>query len=220
MNKRKSLIADKELYRLWYEFYRLALESDDSKVKKAIAKTKKFYRPWEVDLAGRFDPWWADHRHLFEQTDEVRLLTQSEGIPPDTLVLAVPRTKTQAEAIEEIRPLLKVGLPVQRTHRHSTATYAPTEVRGVKRDALRVMLDLERKIFRKERLEGRALRERVQKFFKEERYKRKSNRVPSTFRLDDYSDTTENVDRNIRRYRQKVRTLILNVAKGQFPGKY
>ena len=34
------------------------------------------------------------------------------------------------------------------------------------------------------------------------------------------NDHTEEAERNIRRYRQKAKKLMLNVASGQFPGKY
>jgi hypothetical protein len=34
------------------------------------------------------------------------------------------------------------------------------------------------------------------------------------------SDHGSEADRNIRRYRQKAKKLLLNVASGEFPGKY
>jgi len=100
--------------------------------------------------------------------------------------------------------------------------YVPTEVQGVKRESLRIMLDLERKVFGNESLKGDKLTARVVKFFEQERFKRKPNQIPASFRIESYrnNSTHENVNRNIRRYRQKVRKLIVNVANGEFPGKY
>jgi len=220
MNKKTPLFADKELLRLWYEFYRLALQSNDKEVVKAVKKSKSFYKDWEVNEGELFDPWWAKHRHLFEQKEFVRVLADWDKRTEGSVVLEIPTTKARTEVLVEIRSLLPTLLPTRPTKSATGGKYLPTEVQGVKRDSLRIMLDLEKRIFRNDKLKGEKLRERVQRFFNEERYKRKKNKVPVSFYIDTYADTTENVDRNIRRYRQKVRQLILNVAGGEFPGKY
>ena len=101
--------------------------------------------------------------------------------------------------------------------------FAPTEIQGVKRDSLRMMFDLQKNIFSKAQLKGVALRERVLKFFSSERYKKKRNIVPMSFAIDASNrnnDHAAEADRNIRRYRQKAHQLLLNVAQGEFPGKY
>jgi hypothetical protein len=220
MNKKTPLTADKELFRLWYEFYRLALTSTDRDATKAVKKSKSFYKDWQVDPSEPFDPWWAKHRHLFEQRDFVRVLEDGDKRSEGSVVLEIPTSKGRTEVLAEIRSLLPSLLPAKPKKSFSGSKYLPSEIQGVKRDALRMMLDLERRIFRNDKLKGGELRERVLKFFSEERFKRKKNRVPATFLINDYADTVENVDRNIRRYRQKVRQLILNVAQGKFPGNY
>ncbi len=220
MNKKTPLTADKELLRLWYEFYRLALQSTDKEVVKAVKKSKSFYKEWEVVEGELFDPWWARHRHLFEQKVFVRVLADGDKRTEGSVVLEIPTTKARTEVLAEIRSLLPTLLPARPTKSVTGGKYLPTEVQGVKRDSLRIMLDLEKRIFRNDKLKGEKLRERVQKFFNEERYRRKKNKMPVPFYIDTYTDTTQNVDRNIRRYRQKVKQLILNVAGGEFPGRY
>jgi hypothetical protein len=220
MNKKTPLTADKELLRLWYEFYRLALQSTDKEVVKAVKKSKSFYKEWEVNEGELFDPWWAKHRHLFEQKEFVRVLADGDKRTEGSVVLEIPTTKARTEVLAEIRSLLPTLLPTRPTKSVTGGKYLPTEVQGVKRNSLRIMLDLEKRIFRNDKLEGEKLRERVQKFFNEERYRRKKNKMPVPFYIDTYTDTTQNVDRNIRRYRQKVKQLILNVAGGEFPGRY
>jgi hypothetical protein len=220
MNKSTPLTADKELLRLWYEFYRLALQSTNKEVVKAVKKSKSFYKDWQVDSKELFDPWWAKHRHLFEQKEFVRVLADGDKRTEGSVVLEIPTTKARTEVLGEIRSLLPTLLPTRPNKSVIGGRYLPTEVQGVKRDSLRIMLDLEKRIFRNDKLKGEKLRERVQKFFNEERYKRKKNKMPVPFYIDTYSDTTDNVDRNIRRYRQKVKQLILNVASGEFPGQY
>ena len=84
-----------------------------------------------------------------------------------------------------------------------------------------MMLDLQKNIFSKAELKGVALTLRVQKFFSSERYRKKRNTVPMSFATHDArNDHADEADRNIRRYRQKARKLLLNVAQGKFPGKY
>lgn len=218
MNKKKPLVADKELFRLWYEFYRLALNSNDKVVQNAVKKSKSFYADWNVDVSEAFDPWWAKHRHLFEQNQFVRVLSDISDKSAGTIVLEIPIHKARTEVLAEIRAILPSVLPARPAR--NGAKYLPTETRGVKRDSLRIMLDLQRRIFSNELLKGEKLTSRVIKFFEHDRYKRKANRVPASFFIDTYSGITDNVDRNIRRYRQKVQKLILNVANGEFPGKY
>lgn len=220
MNKKTPLTADKELLRLWYEFYRLALQSTDKEVAKAVKKSKSFYKEWEVVEGELFDPWWAKHRHLFEQKEFVRVLSDGDKRTAGSVVLEIPTTKARTEVLAEIRSLLPTLLPTRPTKSVTGGKYLPTEVQGVKRDSLRIMLDLEKRIFRNDKLKGEKLRERVQKFFNEERYRRKKNSVPYGFLLNTKHGNEDNVDRNIRRYRQKVKQLILNVAGGEFPGRY
>ena len=223
MNKKPPLVADKELYRLWYEFYKLALNSTNKDVQKALKKSRSFYADWEVIETERFDPWWAKHRELFEQRNFVSLVSDPSHVSRDSLLIEIPKTKTKAAAIEEIRELLDRHLPKKRRNVITESKYVPTEIQGVKREALRMMLDLERHVFRKTALRGWDLFERVQKFFASERFKRKKNYVPQSFFVDrkiNEGDNHENAERNMRRYRQKVQKLILNVASGEFPGKY
>ena len=43
MKSQLPIIADKELFRLWYEFYRLALDSNDKDIQRALKKSADFY---------------------------------------------------------------------------------------------------------------------------------------------------------------------------------
>jgi hypothetical protein len=218
--RRTPLYVDKELVRLWYEFYRLALQSNDRLVISAVRRSRHFYKDWEVEVTEKFDSWWVRHKRLFERRGSVRILAVGDTQSADTVLLEIPLNIPRTDALTEIRSVLPSVIPTRPKKSCSPGMYLTTEVQGVKRDSLRIMLDLERRIFRNSSLKGSQLRERVQKFFNEERYQRKKNRVPASFFIDTYADSTENVDRNIRRYRQKVKQLILNVANGEFPGKY
>lgn len=220
MNKKTSLVADRELYRLWYEFYRLALISDDKTVQKSIRKSQSFYEDWGVDTTEHFDDWWSRSRILFQQREVVRVVESRDKRRTNTILIEIPTTRPRSEVLLEVRTLLSTVVPPQPIKSQSSCKYVPSEIQGVKRDALRIMLDLEKRIFRDEKLKGEKLRLRVIRFFNEERYKKRRNSVPASFFSDSFSGASDNVDRNIRRYRLKVKKLILNVANGEFPGKY
>lgn len=225
MKSQTPIIADKELFRLWYEFYRLALASSETDIQKALKKSHKFYSEWEVAADLHFDDWWRNHRKLFHDVNVVRLTADLDEKSDANLYVTVPRGKSYGDILEEFKMLIDKELPSKMKGRKVPPPhkYAPTEIQGVKRESLRMMLDLEKYIFSKSEVKGVALRERVLKFFSSERYKKKRNIVPMSFAIDASNrnnDHAAEADRNIRRYRQKTHKLLLNVASGQFPGKY
>lgn len=225
MKSETPIIADKELFRLWYEFYLLALDSSDPKIQKALKKSHKFYADWNAAEKLKFDIWWKTHRSLFHDDNLVRLASDKEKRTEDNLYVVIPKSKSQTDILEEFKALIARELTSASKRRKLPPAhrFAPTEIQGVKRDSLRMMLELQKKVFSKVDLKGIALRERVINFFASERYKRKRNVVPMSFTVDDSNrrnDHSAEADRNIRRYRQKANALLLNVASGKFPGKY
>jgi hypothetical protein len=223
MKSETPIIAKKELFRLWYEFYLLALNSEELEIVKALKKSAKFYADWGSDKTLKFDKWWIEHRHLFHDTETVRKVDANFTKRGDCLYFEVPKNKSYGDLVEEFKvallganPRAKRGRKIPTKHR-----YAPTEIQGVKEDSLRMMLDLQKRVFKQDRLKGAGLTMAVQTFFKQDRYIKKLNEIPSVFaEMVGSLDHSESAERNIRRYRQKAKKLILNVANGQFPGKY
>lgn len=223
MKAQTPIIADKEIFRLWYEFYRLALTSSDTDIQKTLKKSRKFYADWEVTQDSHFDDWWRGHRRLFHDVNVVRLTTDGEERIDSNLYVTVPRGKSYGAILQEFKMLIEKELSPKTKGRKIPPAhrYAPTEIQGVKRDSLRILLDLQKNVFSKSDLKGIALRSRIHKFFSSERYKKKRNVVPMSFAVHQArEDHSDEADRNIRRYRQKARRLLMNVASGKFPGKY
>jgi hypothetical protein len=224
MNSRTPIIADKELFRLWYEFYRLALESSDKEIQRALKKSADFYADWHGSEKLHFDDWWGSHRHLFHDTNLVRVTAKDESQTEDNLYVTVPLNRAYGNILEEFKVLLDKRMSAKKRRRVPLVhRYSPTEIQGVKRESLRIMLDLQKHVFGNTNLKGAALTKRVLKFFSSERYKRKQNKIPASFFIDTKSgagEHAEETDRNVRRYRQKAKRLMLNVASGVFPGKY
>ncbi len=217
---KSGLIADKELFRIWFGFYQIALVSTDQKVQSAMKKSKKFYADWGTDSNIKFDAWWKTHSHLFEDTSNVRLMGKDESRDEQHLYLAIPKTRSLNAAVDEVREVLAEHFKVSRSKRTHVPThrFAPTEVQGVKREAMRLQLDMMREVFNDSSLKGKALYARVQEFFTKERYRKKRNALPYPFATLDIDD--ENAKRNVIRYRKRSRQLLINVASGVFPGKY
>jgi hypothetical protein len=225
MQTHQPIIADKELIRIWYEFYRLALSSSDSDIQKALKKSRRFYADWNGSATLHFDDWWREHRSLFIDEHIVRLSSTDEVRTNGNIYVTVPMGKSYAEILQEFKTLMNKELSAKMKVRKLPPThrFAPTEIQGIKRDSLRMMLDLQKSVFFDESLKGISLRLKVLKFFSTDRYKKKRNLIPMSFSIDRSninSDHQEEADRNIRRYRQKARKLLLNVASGVFPGKY
>ena len=61
--KLPQIKSNKQLYRLWFEFLKMALKEPD--LQANLAMSADFYAPWG-DVQGQlFDPWWKEHKHLF-----------------------------------------------------------------------------------------------------------------------------------------------------------
>ena len=212
-----GLIADKELFRIWFEFYKLALVSTDTKVQSALRKTKKFYSEWGTDTEVHFDDWWISHSHLFVDTDTVRLMNGTARTDKTHLYIVVPRTRSINVAVQEFEELLRAEFKTTRTQRTHVPIhkFAPSEVQGFKRETMRLTLDLMKNVFIDESLKSDALYQKVEDYLQKDRYKKQKNEIPKLF--EDMTSGNEDAKRNIRRYRSRGKKILLNVASGKFP---
>ena len=48
-------IQHKQIFRLWFEFYRLCLLSEDKEIKSSVKKTLNFYEPWNLNQLSQSD---------------------------------------------------------------------------------------------------------------------------------------------------------------------
>lgn len=230
MKIQEVLIARKEIFRLWYEFYVLALKSNDKDIQIALKKSTKFYADWNVNKDEHFDDWWFAHKTLFiDERRKVRVIDDSQNRHADCLYVEIPKSKSQSEILDEFKQVLaehlSKSLPLKtRRKTPQLHKYAPTDVQGIKPESMRMLLDLHKHVFTIQNgfgqfLKGKNLRESVFKFLKKERYKKKKvDLLPHGLTINNGNE--DEVQRNILRYKKKARQLILNVASGQFPGKY
>ena len=223
-----KLIARKEIYRLWFEFYKLALLSDKKEIKSLLKKSAAFYEPWELqgykekEDFPHFDDWWIGHKALFMDRDTVQILNPGDAMDEQHIYFAVPKDRAMELIKHEFNELLATALANRSKRRSVTSQrYAPTELQGMKPEVMRMKLDLQKKVFCDESLKGAKLLERVREYFAKERYKRKSkNEIPREFKGDQFVYGDDNALKNCTRYRADCRKIIANVATGVFPGKY
>ena len=221
-------IQHKQIFRLWFEFYRLCLLSEDKEIKSSVKKTLDFYEPWNLNQLSqsdlnniKFDNWWKTHHHIFGEDEKVELLTSIQSMDDDHLYFSVPKRRPLDLIKEEFDNLLRKELD-GRSKRQSIPLqrFSPTEKQGNKYDSLYLKLDLQKNVFQDKSLKGEKLVKRVQEYIGNERYVKKENKIPSQFILDTKSGNYDSVLRNCNRYRQKCRDILLNVSNGEFPGNY
>ena len=69
----KSVLSyRREAYRLWFEYLRVAHESERQDVREALKRSAEFYAPWGDVTNIKFDLWWKEKAHLFEDKYVVR----------------------------------------------------------------------------------------------------------------------------------------------------
>ena len=220
-----TLAAKKEAYRLWFEYLKVALQSPDKKVQSALLVSQPYYRPWQMAVAPKFDPWWSDHQSLFDEKYTVRELAHGEKAKdPNALLLEVPLTQSPTILTRKVKAIIQAAYEQREKSQRkaktkATAYYHLTEGAEPKLDAVREMLSIYRDVYLKNsKLRGEKLFDAVHKYYTTRKNK-KWAKVPMAF-LHDGGDDKERAMRNLRRYIQKAETVVLNTARGQFPGDY
>jgi hypothetical protein len=221
-----KLAARREAFRLWFEYLKIARLrlSSDTKIRSALVVSEPYYRPWEMDKAERFDHWWKVHAHLFEEKFTVRELKAGEApMDPDALLIEVPLTQSPTVLTKNVKAIIQAAFEArEQTERKSkkkpTAYYRLSEGSEPKLDAVREMLSVYRDVHLKNpKLKGEKLLDATHRYYLGRKNK-KWAKVPIALM---YADGGKiRAMRNLRRYIQKAEQVVLNVARGQFPGEY
>lgn len=218
--------GEKEAIRLWYEYLQLARKIADPLVIAALQGSIDFYAPWQVENHPHFNDWWKQKKSLFADTSVVRILAPED--PPDegSVVIQVPLNKSLTGLLADIRAVL--GTECERRHRTGrkskrsrTASYTLTNGAEPRLVALREMLTCYGVFLaHNPRLKGEDLLMAAHSHY----LKRKSERwrkVPTALLYDPANpEDKARAMRNLRRYIQSAEKIVLNVARGQFPGDY
>ena len=221
------LVLKRENYRLWFEFYKLALSSTDATVKKALKKTSVRYERWGQVAGVKFDTWWRSHAFLFEETKQIRLLVDGETAQIENcVVVEIPLNKSATDLATEVRRILVAEYEKQarrKSKKIPSTAYQLSDGAEPKLASIREMLNVYRDVYLKNtNLRGEKLLTAAQSYYKNRKNKRWA-RIPMSLETasgDSASEYKERPMRNLRRYIQKAEKIVLNVASGQFPGDY
>lgn len=100
--RQPQIRSDKQLVRLWYEFYRICLREAD--LRDALNANLSAYADWG-DGAELFDEWWRTHKSLFELSGVQSVSTGSAS--PSFLLLKIPVSAPLTRSLSEVRTLIK-----------------------------------------------------------------------------------------------------------------
>jgi hypothetical protein len=93
----------KQHIRLWFEFYKLAL--DDPALQDNLAKVRNFYEPWGDPRGLDFHVWWKDHGYLFGATQVEEAIKVSRA--PNVMNLSIPLNMPVTKTLPEIKALIE-----------------------------------------------------------------------------------------------------------------
>lgn len=222
---KSRLTSKRDAYRLWFEYLRVARQSSKQTVKSALVVSKPFYSSWQMDKGDTFNIWWKSHGHLFEEKYVIRQLMAGEmPLDADALILEIPLTQSPTTLTKRAKAFIHEAFEAreqtqQKSKARPSAYYRLSEGSEPKLVAVREMLSVYRDVYLKnQQLRGDKLLAAVHSYYLGRKNKNWA-KVPMALRYDSDGDKARAM-RNLRRYIQKAEKVVLNVAKGQFPGEY
>jgi len=226
MNIDKILPLKKEFYRIWFEFYKISLQSTNPTILKNLKQSDEFYSSWGDVERTTFNDWWDSHKHLFEEQSVSILDSHSTRNYSDSLILEVPINQSTSVLLKKIRQLIdeeqKIRNRQKKKYRVITSQFQMSDRSEPKLMILKDVLNVYRDVYLKDTtLRGKTLLKKVYGYYGG-RKRKDHQRLPKT--IDDMGSSNENdikrVTRNLRRWIQWGDTITVNVSRGEFPGKY
>ena len=101
--KQPQIKSNKQLYRLWFEFLKMAHKEDD--LTNDLKASSPYYADWGDVRNQLFDSWWKDHKQLFGQTyvKEVERITSADNV----LHIAIPLNQPASRSIVDVKALIE-----------------------------------------------------------------------------------------------------------------
>ena len=225
-------ISLKEKVQHWFNFLRLAHESEDQDVIASLVRSRDLYEPWGDYQNTSFTRWWRDHSKLFRSVGALRKMAP-EDVPDDSaLFLAIPYIYSPTKVAQMVQGIYQreqdlrreLGGKVKKVYggqfaltaedlqasqfhyyyRFAKDVYLPLKSGGGK-PSTKNYVHLAEKVFAKQKL--------MTSWDDDALARRK---VPFTQTDAPYA----NRSRMARNYVMIVQNILCNVAKGEFPGDY
>lgn len=196
MSTRRSRIsANKQYIRVWFDYLKVAIQ-------QKMKIDRSFYRKWHLDIIKetKFNDWWKEHEYLFTIKKYHTIRIDTSLSMKDALRQAKEKLEGNVDKSSEFQ------ISSDRFRYVEVDDYLKVYKRRLKGDTHQtIAFDIEREYLKKE-----------------EKYKknkglllRKMQRVGHEIKSDE-----KNVIRKSIRRVNKAKTILQNVSKGIFPGKY
>lgn len=229
--KHPTIRSQRQLYRLWFEFLKLAKKEPD--LQGDLAQSADFYAPWGDVENQAFDSWWQQHKNLFGQTvvTEVDRVMRADNV----LYVAIPLNQPSSRSISDVKMLIEEkqrnqllarGIDPSSVKSLSAAfgQYSFTqgvEIRG------RVLYEIQLMYGVWQELGKPAVNSAyVAEVVKRLRSRPRSKWTPYLLQIDPMPDRKGNLRydegqlRQVRRYLKKGYAVCKSVAQGEFPGSH
>lgn len=101
--KKPLIKSNKQLYRLWFEFLKMAHKEPD--LANNLSASADYYADWGNVFDQLFDPWWKEHKHLFGTTyvQEVERVTAADNV----MFVAIPLNQPASRSITDVKALIE-----------------------------------------------------------------------------------------------------------------
>ena len=218
MNK-SSILLRKESYRLWFEFYKMCLLSDEISIIKNLDKSYEFYKSWGDVRKVKFDDWWKSHEHLFTEPVVKVLDDLSLRQTDESLIVEIPLNQSTSKLLESLKKVIELSQkPNYRKKKvRFTKSYQLTKGSEPKLETIRNVLNIYRDVYlpNKKPKIPKTLDLTIEYYDKKKRMV-----LPDSLKFDRYHSNEKNIQRNLGRWMKWGETIMLNVSNGEFPGQY
>jgi len=212
----------------WFEYLKLAHQSDDPEVVFNLKKSKKLYSSWGNYLKTPYDVWWKSHSNLFKEDIPVQRLTSKDMGSDDTFCLSMPFTRQPTTAAKIFKEMYAREFESRRTVKSKLKKVYGGQfsltVNDLKVDRFRYYLHYTKNVYLplkriNNKLQTKECIKRAEEEFKSIKKLSKSSQE-SNIPFQTSSDLYENQSRNARRYNTYSLNLLFFVSQGIFPGEY
>ena len=222
----KNTLKSKVKY--WFEYLRLAHQSEDLEIIANLKKSKKLYSSWGNYLKTPFDDWWKTHSKLFKEDIPVLRLTAKDVVSDEAFCLQMPFTRQPTTAAKIFKEMYAREFEARRTFKTKLKKIYGGQfsltVDDLKVDRFRYYLHYTKKVYLplkriKTKLQTKECIKRAEQEFKSIKKQIKSSEK-STIPFQTSDGVYENRSRMVRRYNTCSFNLLYFVSQGIFPGKY
>ena len=224
----------KDKIKFWLYFLRLAHQIDDKVIQNNLKKKKAFYARWGDIHKGNYNDWWRKHSSLFRDNVNLSRMNVGEVCKDDAFYLRVPYIFAPVTLGKIVANMYKKELEAQeeankkktRVKKKYGGEYTLTATDDYHEDTYRVEHMKYYYVFAKDvymklmntKATQREWHDLTTSVFKK-KFKKQTSREkrPHPFTTD---TSYESDMRQIRRYKNSVAKLLVNVSNGIFPGDY